>query len=214
MFCITVWHLCAHSPFWSATCHAICITVSELLTIKNPSLTAEIITISVKTTISELYQFFLQTVVAKFAQDQDHSSDQKGQDPWFLNLCWSCGMVAKHLRVSKSCVWSLGLWAVGYGEAVAAKDKNGKWRRKRIETIMSRRSLKKMTNRVVFRINAINVRDRQLVKDILVNTRGPNMWIYRWYIWGFPLFPPRLYIPRAVLAPTRKCHPSQHHHVK
>ena len=102
-------------------------------------------------------------------------------------------MVAKHLRVSKSCVWSLGLWAVGYGEAVAAKDKNGKWRRKRIETIMSRRSLKKMTNRVVFRINAINVRDRQLVKDILVNTRGPNMWIYRWYIWGFPLFPPRLY---------------------
>ena len=47
---------------------------------------------------------------------------------------------------------------------------------------MSRRSLKKMTNRVVFRINAINVRDRQLVKDILVNTRGPNMWIYRWYI--------------------------------
>ena len=47
---------------------------------------------------------------------------------------------------------------------------------------MSRRSLKKMTNRVVFRINAINVRDRQLVKDILVNTRGPNMCIYRWYV--------------------------------
>ena len=92
---------------------------------KNPSLTANIITILVKTTISELYQFFLQTVVAKFAQDQDHSSNQKGQDPWFLNLCWSCGMVAKHLRVSKSCVWSLGLWAIGYGEAVATNDKRG-----------------------------------------------------------------------------------------
>ena len=47
---------------------------------------------------------------------------------------------------------------------------------------MSRRSLKKMSNREVFLINAINVRDRQLVKDILDNTRGPNMWIYRWYI--------------------------------
>ena len=114
-------------------------------------------------------------------------------------------MVAKHLRVSKSCVWSLGLWAVGYGEAVAAKDKNGKWRRKRIETIMSRRSLKKMTNRVVFRINAINVRDRQLVKDILVTTWKPNMWIYRWNIWGFPLFPPQLYILPSRTDIWKKC---------
>ena len=39
---------------------------------------------------------------------------------------------------------------MGYGEAVAAKEKTGKCGRKRIETIMSRRSLKKMTNRVVF----------------------------------------------------------------
>ena len=123
-------------------------------------------------------------------------------------------MVAKHLRVSKSCVWSLGLWAVGYGEAVAAKDKNGKWRRKRIETIMSRRSLKKMTNRVVFRINAINVRDRQLVKDILVNTRGPNMWIYRWYIWGFPLFPPRLYSSEQYLTISNNVYNSSIRYIK
>ena len=61
-------------------------------------------------------------------------------------------MVARHLRVSKSCVWSLGLWARGYVKAVAvaAKEKKGKCGRKRIETMMSRRSLKKMTNRVVF----------------------------------------------------------------
>ena len=83
---------------------------------------------------------------------------------------------------------------MGYGEAVAAKDKKGKCGRKRIETIMSRRSLKKMTNRIVFRINAINVRDRPLVKNILENTGGPNMWLHRWYMRGFPLFPPRLYI--------------------
>ena len=59
-------------------------------------------------------------------------------------------MVAKHFRVSKSCVWSLGLWARGKGEAVAVKDKRGKCGRKRIETMMSRRSLKKMTIWVVF----------------------------------------------------------------
>ena len=44
----------------------------------------------------------------------------------------------------------MGLWARGKGEAVAMKDKKGKCGRKSIETMMSRRSLKKMTNRVVF----------------------------------------------------------------
>ena len=73
--------------------------------------------------------------------------------------------------------------ACGKWEAVAMKDNNGKCGRKRIEIMMSRRSLKKMTSRVVFfLINAINVRYRQLVKDILVNKRGPNMCIYRCYI--------------------------------
>ena len=73
--------------------------------------------------------------------------------------------------------------ACGKWEAVAMKDNNGKCGRKKIEIMMSRRLLKKMTKRkVTFRINAINVRDRQLVKDILVNTGGCNMWIYRWYI--------------------------------
>ena len=37
----------------------------------------------------------------------------------------------------------------GKGDAVAVKDKKGKCGRKRIETMMSRRLLKKMTNRVV-----------------------------------------------------------------
>ena len=101
-------------------------------------------------TISELYQFFLQTVVKKIAQDKDHSSDQKGQDPWFLNLCRSCGMVAKHLRVSKSYLWNLELWARGNGEAVAVNDKKGKVGRKKIETNISRKLLNKMTNREVF----------------------------------------------------------------
>ena len=59
-------------------------------------------------------------------------------------------MVAKHLRVSKSCVWSLGLWARGKGEAVAMNDKKGKCGIEKIETMMSRRSLKRMTNREVF----------------------------------------------------------------
>ena len=62
-------------------------------------------------------------------------------------------MVAKHLRVSKSCLWSLVL---SVREAVAMKDKRGKCGRKRIETMMSRRSLKKMTNWVVFFSNKCN----------------------------------------------------------
>ena len=52
------------------------------------------------------------------------------------------------------------------GEAVAVKDKKGKCGRKNIEIRMSRRSLKGSFS---FRRNATNVRDRQLVKDILVN---------------------------------------------
>ena len=69
---------------------------------------------------------------------------------------------------------------MGKGEAVAVKDKKGKCGRKRIETMMSGQSLKKMTNSLVFfRINELNVTNRQLVKDILVNMEGPNMWIFR-----------------------------------
>ena len=67
-----------------------------------------------------------------------------------MDLCWSCGMVAKHFRVSKSCVWSLGLWARGKGETVAMNDKKGKCGIEKIETMKSRRSLKRMTNREVF----------------------------------------------------------------
>ena len=56
------------------------------------------------------------------------------------------------------------------GEAVAMKDKRGKCGIRRIETMKSRRSLQNSS--FSFRINAINVRYRQLVKDILVNTRA------------------------------------------
>ena len=58
--------------------------------------------------------------------------------------------MARHFRVSKSSVLSLGLWARGKGEAVAVKVNKGKYGIKWIEIMMSRRSLKKMTNRVVF----------------------------------------------------------------
>ena len=40
--------------------------------------------------------------------------------------------------------------ARGRGEAVAMKDKKGKCGIEKIETMMSRRSLKRMTNREVF----------------------------------------------------------------
>ena len=59
-------------------------------------------------------------------------------------------MVAKDLRLCKSCVWSLGLWARGKGEEVALNDKKGKCGMEKIETMKSRRSLKRMTNREVF----------------------------------------------------------------
>ena len=43
-----------------------------------------------------------------------------------------------------------GLLVMGKGEAAAMNEKRGECGRKRTETMMSRRSLKKMTNRVVF----------------------------------------------------------------
>ena len=73
-------------------------------------------------------------------------------------------MVAKHLRVSKSYVWSLGLWASGKEEAVAMKDKRRKCGWKRIEIIMSRRSLKKMTNRIIFFSDKCNKCERQATR--------------------------------------------------
>ena len=78
---------------------------------KNPSLTADIITILVKTTISELYQFFLADRCCKV---WPWPGPFKGPDPWFLDHRCSCGMVAKYLRVSKSCVESRTL-GQGYG---------------------------------------------------------------------------------------------------
>ena len=109
---------------------------------KNPSVTANIITILVKTTISELYQFFLQTVVATFGQDQDHSSAHRARSSVRpLLVLWHGGQAPHGLQVM--CVWSLGLLNRGKREAVAVKDKKGKCGR---ETI----SLKKMTNQVVF----------------------------------------------------------------
>ena len=81
-------------------------------------------------------------------------------------------MVAKHLRVSKSCVWSLGLWARGKGEAVAMTDKRGKFGRKRIETMMSRRSLKKKTNRIVFFSDKCNKCERQATRKGYLGEHG------------------------------------------
>ena len=93
--------------------------------------------------------FFLQTVVAKFAHDQDQSSAQKARSSVFgpLLVLWHGGQTLQGLQVM--CVES-GTLDQGKGEAVAVKEKKGKCGRKRIETMMSRRSLKKMTNRVVF----------------------------------------------------------------
>ena len=69
---------------------------------KNPSPTANIITILVKTTISEMYHFFLPTFFAKFGHDQDHPSAHKGQDLGFflpLLVLWHGGQAPWGLQV-------------------------------------------------------------------------------------------------------------------
>ena len=50
----------------------------------------------------------------------------------FLDLGWSCGKVAKHMGVSKSGVWKLGLRARTEGESVALKGKKEMCGRKKI----------------------------------------------------------------------------------
>ena len=72
--------------------------------------------------------------------------------------------------------------ACGKWEAVAMKDNNGKCGRKKINDVKEIIEEDDKQSIFSFWINAINVRYRQLVKDILVNTRGPNMCIYRCYI--------------------------------
>ena len=62
-------------------------------------------------------------------------------------------------------MWSLGLWARGKGEAVAVKDNKGKCGIKWIEIMMSRRLLKKMTNRVVLFSDKCNRCERQATRN-------------------------------------------------
>ena len=50
----------------------------------------------------------------------------------FLDLGWSCGKVAKHMGVSKSGVWKLGLRARTEGESVALKGKKEMCGRKKL----------------------------------------------------------------------------------
>ena len=56
---------------------------------------------------------------------------------------------------------SLGLWARGKGLVVVLKDKKRKCGRKMIETMMSRRSLMKISNRVVFFSDKCNKCEKQ-----------------------------------------------------
>ena len=71
---------------------------------------------------------------------------------------------------------SLGLWARGKGLVVVLKDMKGKCGRKMIETMMSRRSLKKISNRVVFFSDKCNKCKTQATRRGYLGEHGrPNM---------------------------------------
>ena len=93
-----------------------------------------------KTTISELYQFFLQTVVAKFAQDQDHFRPKGPRSLDFkpLSVLWHGGQAPQGFQVMcmESGTLGRGLWGSSCREGQEWEVKKEKDRNNNVKEII------------------------------------------------------------------------------